>query len=118
MSRVVHFEIPAEEPERAIKFYKKVFGWQIDEWGGPFNYWLVKTGEEDEPGIDGAIMLKSDFPMVRHTIIVDSIEECVEKIEGESGEVVMPKKGIPDVGSIAFFKDTEGNISGIIEPLK
>ena len=47
MSRVVHFEIPADDPVRAAKFYEDVFGWKIEKWEGPFDYWLVTTGEED-----------------------------------------------------------------------
>lgn len=53
MTKVIHFEIPADDPERAIKFYKKVFGWKIDKWEGEFDYRLVTGGKEDEPGITG-----------------------------------------------------------------
>ncbi len=53
MPRVVHFEIPADKPERAVKFYESVFGWKISQWGGPMAYWLVSAGPKDEPGIDG-----------------------------------------------------------------
>ncbi|RLE04501.1 MAG: VOC family protein, partial [Bacteroidetes bacterium] len=45
MSRIVHLEIPADNPERTIKFYKKVFDWQIEKWDGPFEHWLIMTGE-------------------------------------------------------------------------
>ncbi|HPT75026.1 MAG TPA: VOC family protein, partial [Methanomassiliicoccaceae archaeon] len=61
MPRVIHFEIPAEDPERAVEFYKKVFGWKIDKWEGPIDYWLVMTGENDEPGINGAIHDNKNF---------------------------------------------------------
>ena len=55
MPRVIHFELPADEPERAARFYESVFGWEITKWQGPMDYWLVTTGEEGTPGIDGAI---------------------------------------------------------------
>lgn len=55
MSRVVHFEIPADDPERSIKFYETVFGWTIEKWDGPIEYWLIITGDEDKPGIDGGL---------------------------------------------------------------
>jgi uncharacterized protein len=59
--RVIHFEIPADDPERAVNFYKKVFGWKIDEYGvGDMNYWLVTTGNYKEPGINGAIAEKDE----------------------------------------------------------
>jgi len=55
MSRVVHFEIPADNPERSIKFFESVFGWKIEKWDGPIEYWVVMTGDEEEPGIDGGL---------------------------------------------------------------
>jgi predicted enzyme related to lactoylglutathione lyase len=54
MPRPIHFEIPADRPERAISFYQQVFGWQFQKWDGPMPYWLVKTGA-DGPGIDGGL---------------------------------------------------------------
>lgn len=55
MPRPVHFEIHAENPQRAIDFYTKLFGWQFSQWGGE-SYWLVKTGEQGTPGIDGGLL--------------------------------------------------------------
>jgi predicted enzyme related to lactoylglutathione lyase len=54
--RVIHFEIHADDPKRAVEFYKKVFGWKISKWEGPAEYWLVTTGDDKQPGINGAIM--------------------------------------------------------------
>lgn len=51
--RIIHFEIEAEKPERAIEFYKRVFKWKVEKWKGPIEYWLITTGNKDEPGIDG-----------------------------------------------------------------
>jgi len=59
MSRVVHFEIPVDDPERAGKFYANAFGWQIGSWGGPADYWICSTGAQDAPGIDGALTRRS-----------------------------------------------------------
>ena len=55
MKRVVHFEISADDPERAADFYRNVFGWEIAKWEGPIDYWLITTGDEKYPGIDGAL---------------------------------------------------------------
>lgn len=115
MARVVHFEIPADDPERAIEFYRKVFGWKIDKWEGPFDYWLVTTGE-DEPGINGAIMSKEMGEMVKNTIGVESFDEYAQKIEEAGGKMLMEKQVLPGVGAMAAFEDTEGNVSVIIEP--
>jgi len=58
MSRVIHFEIPAAEPDRAAAFYGKVFGWKFDKWPGPIEYWMVVTGKDGELGINGGMMRK------------------------------------------------------------
>jgi len=55
MNRPIHFEIPAEIPERAIRFYEKVFGWKFERWNGPMEYWNISTGDS-QPGIDGGLM--------------------------------------------------------------
>ncbi|MEN4016918.1 MAG: VOC family protein [Methanobacterium sp.] len=116
MPRIVHFEIPADDPERAVKFYEKVFGWEIEKWEGG-EYWLITTGPDEEPGINGAIMPKEEGnDMVRNSIEVDSFDEFKEKIESEGGKMLMEKTQIPGIGDWALFQDTEGNISGMLEP--
>jgi len=116
MPRVVHFEISAEKPERAIKFFEKVFGWKITKWEGPVEYWLITTGKENEPGIDGGLAKRteSDVSTV-NTIDVPSLDEYVKKVKSNGGTIVTPKHAIPGVGYIAYFKDTEGNMFGMME---
>lgn len=116
MPRVIHFEIPADDPERAVDFYKKVFGWKIEKWEGPMDYWLITTGEEDEPGINGAIMPKEFGDKVRNAISVESFDEYAKKIETEGGKLLTEKSTLPGVGTMAAFEDTEGNVSIVIEP--
>ena len=60
MPRPVHFEIPAENPERAMQFYSSVFGWKFNKWNGPMDYWVISTGQPGEPGIDGGLMPRRD----------------------------------------------------------
>ena len=115
MPKIIHFEIPAEKPERAIEFYKKVFGWKIDKWQGEFDYWLVEAGEVDEPGINGAIKPKEFGSMISDVISVDSYEEFARKIEAEGGKMLTEKMAIPDMGYTGSFQDTEGNVMAIIE---
>ena len=55
MPRVVHFEIHAGDPDRAVNFYKTLFGWNFQKWEGPMEYWLVTTGSDDQPGINGGL---------------------------------------------------------------
>jgi uncharacterized protein len=116
MSRIVRFELPADQPERAIKFYETVFGWSIEKWDGPVNYWLVTTGKGLEPGIDGAIMQRGgSFSGPVNIISVGSLDETVEGVVNSGGSIVVPKMAIPGVGYMVYFTDTEGNLSGIIQ---
>jgi predicted enzyme related to lactoylglutathione lyase len=116
MSRVVHFELPADDPERAVAFYQKAFGWRIEKWEGPTDYWLVTTGSEDEPGIDGAIQRRDDgLAGLTNVLGVTSVDDAVAKVEANGGTIVMPKTEIPGVGFIAYFRDPEGNILGMIQ---
>ncbi|MFH1502835.1 MAG: VOC family protein [Candidatus Eisenbacteria bacterium] len=116
MPRVVHFEIPADDPDKLAEFYKSVFGWTIQKWDGPVDYWLVMTGSKDQPGIDGGMGRKSDgMSAVVNTMDVPSVDEYVSKIEAAGGTITVPKMAIPGVGWMAYFKDPDGNVSGIME---
>lgn len=116
MARVIHFEISADDPERASSFYATVFGWQIHKWEGPQDYWLASTGERDTPGIDGAIMPRtSTMPPVVNTLDVESLDEMIDKVVANGGKVVEPKTTIPGVGHMAYCQDTEGNVFGMMQ---
>jgi len=118
MPRVVHFEIGAEDPARAEKFYGDVFGWKMKKWEGPMDYWMVMTGDESEPGINGGMMKKcEEHPMAGtvNTIGVPSVDEYVAKITAAGGRITVPKMAIPTVGYLAYFQDTEGNAFAIME---
>ena len=56
MPRVIHFEIHADNPDRALNFYQTVLGWQFQKWDGPMEYWMVRTGPKEQPGIDGGLL--------------------------------------------------------------
>ena len=116
MNRVVHFEIPAEDPENVARFYSEVFNWKIEKWEGPVDYWLITTGEENEPGINGAIM-KKEGPQssVTNMIEVSSIDATVAKATASGGTILIPKMPVPGVGYAAYFRDKEGNIFGLMQ---
>lgn len=116
MPRVIHFEIAVDNPERAVAFYRDTFGWKIEKWAGPMDYWLITTGAPDEPGIDGAFTSRADAraPIV-NTISVPSVDEFQTKITAAGGKVLMPKGAIPGVGYFALCQDTEGNPFGIMQ---
>jgi uncharacterized protein len=114
--RVVHFEITADDPKRAAEFYKKAFGWEINDWGGPFTYILAGTGDNSQPGIDGAILDRQDSKQaVINTIDFPNFEEGARAVEEAGGKVTMPKSAVPNVGWFAYCTDTEGNYFGILE---
>ena len=115
MNRPIHFEIPAEDPERAIQFYTKLFGWKFEKWNGPMEYWTIRTGDT-APGIDGGLMRRRDpaQPCV-NTMDVADLDATIKQVEGLGGQCVLPKMPIPGVGWLAYFKDTEGHIFGVMQ---
>src|SRR5258708_9899621 len=94
MSRVIHFEIPASDPERASVFYKKVFGWKIEKWPGPMEYWMVSTGAEGTPGINGGLMKNTQVKTTTTTTGVDSGGASVDAVTKAGGKLVMPRPAI------------------------
>jgi len=116
MRRIVHFDIPSDNPERAQKFYREVFGWKFDKWDGPMEYWMIKTGDEKEPGINGGLAKRMPGQIgITNTIDIPSVDEYSKKIQSMGGQVIVPKMPIPGVGYFATCMDTEGNIFGIIQ---
>ena len=122
MPRPIHFEIQAENTQRAIKFYHDLFGWEFSQWGKE-PYWLVKTGEKDTPGIDGGLMPRqgpapAEAQAVNSFVcIVDvaDVDAMAKRIPEAGGKVVVPKMPIPTVGWLAYAKDTEGNLFGFMQ---
>ena len=116
MSRVIHFELPADDPERAIKFYEQVFGWRFEKWEGPMEYWLITTGPADEPGIDGGLAPRAHPETgTENTIGVTDVDAVLQKIVAGGGKVLRPKSAVPGVGWLAYCQDTEGNTFGIMQ---
>ena len=123
MGRVIHFEIHCGDLDRAERFYRDVFGWEIQRYeGAPVDYRLVTTGPDDEPGINGALVERRgeiDGEAVIayvNTIAVDDLAATQEQIATSGGEQVLERMEVPGVGHLAYFKDTEGNIFGALQP--
>ena len=114
-NRVVHFEIPCNEPEKTIDFFKEAFGWKLQQFGTE-PYWVVYTGDDKNPGINGGLMKKKDpaQPLV-NSIDVVNIDTAMQKIEQAGGVIVVPKMPVPTVGWLAYFKDPDGNIHGVYQ---
>jgi predicted enzyme related to lactoylglutathione lyase len=117
---VVHFEIPADDPERAVKFYRELFGWEIKHMGGPMDYWLLETVPTDgegmplRQGVNGGLMrrmMPAQVPV--NYIAVDDVDEFARKAERLGAKVIVPKMPVPGMGWFAQLTDTEGNIFAI-----
>lgn len=116
MPRVVHFEISADDTLRAVKFYSDVFGWEIQKWDGPQEYWLVKTGENSEPGINGGLFKRKGPVGHVNTIEVDDLDSFVGRAIANGGKVVVEKMAIPGVGWLVYCQDTEESVFGLMQP--
>jgi uncharacterized protein len=116
MPRPTHFEIPANDPDRAIKFYETVFGWKFEKWDGPMPYWMITTGPEGEPGINGGLMPRQDphQPMA-NVIMVPDLDASVAAVTANGGQIAVPRMAVPGVGWLAYFIDTEGILFGIMQ---
>jgi uncharacterized protein len=120
--RVVHFEIPFDDGDRARSFYEKVFGWQIQTMP-EMDYTLVMSGPSGdsgpiEPGfINGGMMARGESPAPGPIVVidVDSIERTLGTIEESGGSVVVPKEPVGDMGFAAYVTDPEGNVIGLWE---
>jgi predicted enzyme related to lactoylglutathione lyase len=121
MPRVIHFEIHADKPERAVKFYQDLFGWQITKWPGPVDYWLVSTGPDSQPGINGGLVQRrgpiNGDSVIAYVCTVDVpvVDDYAAKAIRHGAQVVVPKMAIPGVGWLVYCKDTEGNIFGMMQ---
>ncbi len=129
MNRVVHFEIHSKDLEKSQKFYQEVFGWDIKDMGAQMgNYRMVDTGKDDPgtrwPGINGGITPRQgDAPKGSDpvnsfvcTITVNNIDETLEKVLKGGGSKAAEKMDVPGVGLLAYVKDPEGNLFGVLQP--
>jgi predicted enzyme related to lactoylglutathione lyase len=118
---VAHFEIFASNVERARKFYERVFGWRF-EVAGPPDFYLISTGDKKDPGLTQGLIAKRSGPAAegsinafRCTVSVRSITDTVATIEAAGGKMRSPVTAIPNVGRVAEFADTEGNIACVAQ---
>jgi predicted enzyme related to lactoylglutathione lyase len=120
--RVVHFEVPFDDGDRARNFYKEAFGWQLMEMP-EMGYTIAMSGPSGdsgptEPGfINGGMLPREQAATPGPVVVVDvaSIEDSLEKIGGLGGSTVVGKTPVGDMGFAAYFKDPEGNVVGLWE---
>jgi predicted enzyme related to lactoylglutathione lyase len=117
--RVVHFEIPFDDGDRARAFYRDAFGWQLQEWGEG-SYTLVTTGPSgetgpEEPGFINGGMMRREGPGDGPIIVIDveDIDAALENIEKLGGQTLLGRQAVGEMGWAAYFKDVEGNSIGL-----
>jgi predicted enzyme related to lactoylglutathione lyase len=117
MNRPIHFEILSDNPKEISRFYASVFDWQIANWDGPQSYWLVTTGKEGTPGINGGIMEKNLPQAVINTIEVTSLQDTINRVNDNGGKLLMGPNEIPGIGKHAYCEAPDGTIFGILQPV-
>jgi predicted enzyme related to lactoylglutathione lyase len=113
---MTHFEIAAKDVEALQHFYGKTFGWKFKKIRAPIEYWQIKTGDGDEPGIDGGMFKKTPLMGAHNVINVAVLEDYTTLIRKNGGSMVIPRIRVHGIGRIAVFKDPEGNEFGLLEP--
>ncbi len=123
MPALIHFEIHADDPARAIRFYSRVLGWQFTSLGETSSYWRIRTRSSGDEGIGGGLLPRRGPPPREGqpvnafvcTVEVTSLSDTLEKVVKEGGTVAVPPMALPGMGWLAYIKDTEGNILGLTE---
>ncbi|MDQ1245980.1 MAG: uncharacterized protein QG597_347 [Actinomycetota bacterium] len=126
MSRVVHFEIQADDVERAKAFYAAAFGWEYEDYGAftGSTYWGITTGPEDQMGINGGLLERPvGAPGPEQgtnafvcTIGVADFDATERRILEAGGQVALPKMALTGMAWQGYFIDTEGNTFGVHQP--
>lgn len=123
MGRLVHFEIHASQPAALVEFYSKLLGWKFTRWEGPLEYWLITTGPDDRPGINGGLVQRRGAPPVAGQAVnsfvctadVDAVDASVQQAVSMGGTIAVPKMPIPGVGWLAYVHDPDGNLLGLMQ---
>ncbi|MDO8307385.1 MAG: VOC family protein [Actinomycetota bacterium] len=126
MARVVHFEIQADDVERAKAFYGAVFDWAFQDWGEftGATYWGIVTGPDDEPGINGGLLPRpaptggpgTGTNAFVCTMQVEDYDAVEARILDAGGQVALPKMALTGVAWQGYYLDPEGNTFGIHQP--
>jgi uncharacterized protein len=116
LARVTHFEIPTTNPAASRKFYETVFGWKFTKFDGPVDYWLITTGADDTPGINGGLGgAANDLKATVNTVEVDDLDDSIKQVVLNGGQVVEPKGEIPGMGWLAYVRDPGGTVLGLFQ---
>lgn len=117
MPTIVHFDVPADDIERAQIFYNSLFGWTFEKYDGPIEYYQIATKAEDgSPGVYGGMGPRGEpGQQVMNYIGVPSVATYLERVTLLGGTILMPRTPLPGIGSLAICVDTEGNRFGLVD---
>lgn len=114
-TRAIHFEIPVDDPERAVDFYRAALGWEPHRWGEQ-PYWTVADAVGPEPGIADALAPRTEATQgVLLYLAVDDVDATLKSVVAAGGKVAVTRQPVPGVGWMARFRDSEGNLIGIMQ---
>ena len=113
---LVHFEIPAKDPEKVSKFYTQLFGWKFQKWQAPTDYWLIslKDAKENDT-IGGLYPRENPKEQYRNYFMVRSVDETLKNATSLGAKVVSGKQEIPNVGIMAILEDPDGNVFALFQ---
>lgn len=124
MTRAIHFEIQASNPQVLIDYYSALFGWSFNKWEGG-EYWLIHTGPDEQPGINGGLLPRrgpapENMAAVNAFVITVDVEDIDASLAkaaagGSGGAVCVPKMAVPGIGWLGYAKDPDGNIFGMMQ---
>ena len=121
--QMVHLEIPAGNTAQAKEFWGGLFGWQFQAWGGPTEYWVISTGDTAQPGINGGMVRRRGAAPAEGqavnafvcTVDVADLEATLRALPGAGGTLALPRMAVPGVGWLAYVKDPDGNLCGLMQ---
>jgi len=112
----MHFAIMAREPQKVVDFYSTVLDWKFEKQDHPgTDYWLVTTGDEQTPGINGGLASGDPIGAVVNTIGVADMDATLQKVEENGGKIILPREPLPGMGMYATFEDPAGNQFGLMQ---
>ena len=129
MANIVYFEIPADDVDRAKRFYNSLLGWKIEPTQvsipemASLQYQDIKTGDANEVtpmggtlSMGGMYKRQMNEPIVNY-VMVDDIDEKIAIVEKLGGKIVVPKRELESVGQFVIIQDTEGNVIALFKPM-
>ena len=117
-NRVVHFEIGAEEPKQLAEFYKKAFGWDINEWGDSGYYMVGNEKDRSIGAINGGILKRFENNQTINTIEVEDLDKAIADVEASGGKIVKEKASMPrgdDTMWWCYCSDPQENVFGLMQ---